>query len=50
MQKLLTLPKKDLEEIAKEDDLEIRCEFCDKVYHFDKNDIAQIMTYVSDKR
>jgi molecular chaperone Hsp33 len=50
MQKLLTLPKKDLEEIAKENDLEIRCEFCDKVYHFDKNDIAQIMTYVSDKR
>ena len=49
MQKMLTLPKKDLEEIAKEDDLEIRCEFCDKVYHFDKNDIARLMENVSDK-
>ena len=50
MQKLLTLPKKDLEEISKENDLEIRCEFCEKVYHFDSSDIQKVISNVSDKR
>ena len=50
MRNLLTLPEKDLEEIAQDPDIEIKCEFCDKVYHFDKNDIRTVLNYVSYKR
>ena len=50
MSKLLTLPKKDLEEISKDEKIEIKCEFCSKVYHFDQNDIRTVLNYVSDKR
>lgn len=50
MSKLLTLPKKDLEEISKDDKIEIKCEFCSKVYNFDQNDIKTVLSYVSDKR
>ena len=47
--KLLTLPKEDLAEMAKDDDLEIKCEFCDKVYRFDTEDLQNLLTYVSDQ-
>ena len=47
MSNLLTLPMKDLEEIAQEDKLEIKCEFCDKNYVLDKDDIATIMNYAN---
>ena len=50
MSKLLTLPKKDLEEISKDEKIEIKCEFCSKVYRFDQNDIRTVLSYVSDKR
>ena len=50
MRNLLTLPAKDLEEIAKDPDIEIKCEFCDKVYHFDENDIKTVLSYVSDRK
>ncbi|MBO4358825.1 MAG: Hsp33 family molecular chaperone HslO, partial [Erysipelotrichaceae bacterium] len=50
MRNLLTLPQKDLEEIAQDPDIEIKCEFCDKVYHFDENDIRTVLNYVSYKR
>ncbi len=50
MSKLLTLPRKDLEEISKDEKIEIKCEFCSKVYHFDQNDIRTVLNYVSDKR
>ena len=50
MSKLLTLPKKDLEEIGKDGEIEIKCEFCSKVYRFDQNDIRTVLSYVSDKR
>ena len=48
MRNLLTLPKKDLQELKEEEKLEIKCEFCDKVYTFDHQDIETIMEY--DKR
>ena len=49
MRNLLTLPKKDLEEIAEDDHIDIRCEFCDKTYRFDKDDIQKVMSYASYK-
>ena len=50
LRNLLTLPKKDLEEISADEDVTIKCEFCDMVYHFDHNDIRTVLSYVSDKR
>ena len=49
LRNLLTLPAKDLKEIAKEGKMEIKCEFCDKVYSFDEKDIAMVLCYVKDK-
>ncbi len=49
MRNLLTLPKKDLEEIAEDDHIDIKCEFCDKTYHFDNDDIQKVMSYASYK-
>ena len=50
MRNLLTLPKKDLEEISADESIEIKCEFCNKVYRFDQSDIRSVLNYVSDKR
>ena len=50
MSSLLTLPKKDLKEIAEEDSIEIKCEFCNKEYKFDKKDIELIMSYADRKK
>lgn len=50
MRNLLTLPKKDLEEIAEENNIEIKCEFCDKTYTFNKDDIDLIMKYVPNRK
>ena len=50
MRNMLTLPKKDLEELALEDKIEIKCEFCDKNYVFDQNDINTILAYASNSK
>lgn len=50
MRNLLTLPKKDLLEIGKDDHIDIKCEFCDKEYHFDSNDINTVLKYVQYKK
>ena len=50
MRNLLTLPKKDLMEIGKDDHIDIKCEFCDKEYHFNENDIKTILKYVPYKK
>ncbi|MBQ2585157.1 MAG: Hsp33 family molecular chaperone HslO, partial [Erysipelotrichaceae bacterium] len=47
MQNLLTLPMKDLEEIAQEEDVEVKCEFCNKSYHFNQDDMKTIMSYAN---
>ena len=46
MASILTLPKKDLLEILKDDKIEIKCEFCEKTYVFNKEDIGVISKYV----
>ena len=50
MANLLTLPKKDLIEIGKEEKIEIRCEFCEKLYTFNKKDLDLIMSYADRKQ
>ena len=50
MGSLLALPKNDLKELAKEESIEIKCEFCNKEYRFDKNDIELIMSYADRKK
>ena len=47
MRNLLTLPMKDLEEIAQEEDVEVKCEFCNKSYHFNQDDMKTIMSYAN---
>lgn len=47
MANILALPKKDIDELALEDKLEIKCEFCGKNYVFNKDDINTILTYAS---
>ena len=49
LRNLLTLPKKDLLEVLEEDKIDIRCDFCEKVYTFDKNDLDLVKKYVSDR-
>lgn len=50
MADLLTLPRKDIEELALEDQINIKCEFCNTEYIIDKNDINTLLTYVSYKK
>ncbi len=49
MRNLLTLPKNDLLDILSKDHLEIHCEFCNKTYTYDKNDLDLVKTYVPDR-
>lgn len=46
MRNLLTLPKKDLEELALDGKAEIHCEFCNKTYTFNQDDLNTILSYV----
>jgi len=50
MASLLVLPNKDLYELSKEEAIEIKCEFCNKEYKFDKKDIELIMSYADRKK
>lgn len=46
MANLLTLPKKDIEDLTKDESITIKCEFCNKEYVLDKNDLNNILKYV----
>ena len=46
LRNLLTLSKTDLEELLDEEGIDIRCEFCDKTYHFGKDDLELLRKYV----
>lgn len=45
---LLTLPKKDLLDILNDEKIEIKCEFCEKKYIYDKEDKDILKQYVKD--
>ena len=47
MSNLLTLPKKDLEELALDKEIKIKCEFCDSEYIIDENDINTVLSYAN---
>ncbi len=47
---LLTLPKKDLVDLASDEKIEVKCEFCEKEYTYDKDDIALLMKYAEKNR
>jgi len=46
---LLTLPLKDLEELSKDEKVEVVCEFCNETYTFTPDEIKQLMTYVKNR-
>ncbi len=45
LRNLLTLPKTDLMDLANDEKIEVKCEFCEKEYIFDKEDIALVLKY-----
>jgi len=47
MRNILTLPKKDIEELAKDGKIEVKCEFCNRDYVLDSNDINTILEYAN---
>ena len=49
LRNLLTLPKKDILELIAEGDADIRCEFCEKDYHFSSDDLKILLEYVDRK-
>lgn len=40
---LISLGKEQLEDLAKEDNTEVKCHFCDKIYNFSSDDINSII-------
>lgn len=47
MANLLTLPKKDIEDLALEEKIEIKCEFCNKTYTYSKEDLEKVLSYAN---
>ena len=40
---ILTLPKKDIKELFLKDKVEVKCEFCNKTYTYDKTDLEKCL-------
>lgn len=49
MANLLTLPTKDIEDLAKEEKIEVKCEFCNTTYEYSKQDIEKVLSYAKYK-
>ena len=49
MANLLTLPTKDIEDLAKEESIEVKCEFCNTTYTYSKEDIEKVLSYAKYK-
>ena len=49
MANLLTLPKKDIEDLASEEKIEVHCEFCNKIYEYSKEDLLTVLAYANRK-
>lgn len=47
---LLTLPKDDIKDLTNDEKIEIKCEFCEKEYTYDKDDIALLLKYAEKNR
>ncbi len=46
---LMTLNKNDLDEILTDEKITIKCEFCDKIYEFTKDDILEYQNHVQNR-
>lgn len=49
MRNILTLPKKDIEDLALDGKIDIRCDFCNKEYSLNEDDINVILSYANKK-
>lgn len=47
---LTTLPLDDLKDLAKEEEIELKCEYCNKFYKFNSKELGSIIEYVENKR
>lgn len=45
LRNFLTLPKKDIEDLAKDEKVEVKCEFCNKTYTYTKEDMELVLSY-----
>lgn len=45
-----TLPLTDILELKKENKIEVKCEYCNKLYEINKNDLEGIISYVENQR
>jgi len=50
LRNLLTLSKDDIDEIIADGHIDVQCQFCDKEYHFDKEDIELLKKYAEKNR
>lgn len=50
LRNLLTLSRDDLEEVTKDNKIEIKCEFCGKEYKYDDKDIEVLMKYAKRRK
>lgn len=47
LRNFLTLPKKDIEDLAKDESIEVKCEFCNKTYKYTKEDLELVLSYAN---
>ena len=50
LRNLLTLPREDIEELTNEKKIEIKCEFCEKEYAYDDEDIKLLLKYAKRRK
>ncbi|NLN97230.1 MAG: Hsp33 family molecular chaperone HslO [Eubacteriaceae bacterium] len=49
-QALLAIGEKDLKELKEEEEVEVKCDFCNKTYTFSSDEIATLLDYALDKK
>ncbi|MDO5440820.1 MAG: Hsp33 family molecular chaperone HslO, partial [Erysipelotrichaceae bacterium] len=47
MANLLTLPTSDIKELANEESVEVKCEFCNSTYKYTKEDMEKVLSYAN---
>lgn len=50
LRNLLTLSKDDIDEIIADGHIDVQCQFCDKEYHYDREDIELLKKYAEKNR
>jgi molecular chaperone Hsp33 len=48
---IISIGKKDIQEMIDDGKpVEVRCQFCDKIYNFDANDLKEMLKQSKDKK